>query len=65
MTDQIRVMVVDDEPEIRSAIDRYLSFQTELQDLLIIQAGTFNEALNLLEEQSPLIVLQDINLPDG
>ncbi|MEO5331420.1 MAG: response regulator [Magnetococcus sp. YQC-5] len=65
MTDHIRVMVVDDEAEIRNAIDRYLSFQTELQDLQIIQAGTFNEALTQLEEQSPLIILQDINLPDG
>lgn len=65
MTEQIRVMVVDDEAEIRHAIDRYLSFQTELQELEIIQAGSFDEALTRLEEQSPLIVLQDINLPDG
>ncbi|MBF0211996.1 MAG: response regulator [Magnetococcales bacterium] len=65
MTDPIRVMVVDDEAEIRHAIERYLAFQTELQDLVIIQAGTFEEALTRLEEQSPLIVLQDINLPDG
>lgn len=65
MTEQIRIMVVDDEAEIRNAIDRYLSFQTELGNLQIIQAGTFEEALNQLEEHSPLIILQDINLPDG
>ncbi|MBF0628258.1 MAG: response regulator [Magnetococcales bacterium] len=65
MSNPIRVMVVDDEPEIRNAIERYLSFQTDLGDGQILQAGTFNEALTLLEEQNPLIVLQDINLPDG
>ncbi|NGZ05980.1 MAG: response regulator [Magnetococcales bacterium] len=65
MIDSIRILIVDDEPEIRNAIERYMAFQSAFQEVEILQAGGFEEALARLEEFSPLIVLQDINLPDG
>ncbi|MBF0295789.1 MAG: response regulator [Magnetococcales bacterium] len=65
MNDPMRIMVVDDEPEIRGAIERYLAFQDDTGEVEIIHAGSFAEGLARLEESSPLIVLQDINLPDG
>lgn len=65
LTNKLNILVVDDEPEIRKSILRYLSFQTEMEDVVVHQAGSFTEAMEKLEEVHPLILLQDINLPDG
>lgn len=68
MTDvpqKLKILAVDDEPEILRSILRYLSFQPQFQDVAFEEAGTFEEALSKLEEVNPAIILQDINLPDG
>ncbi|MBF0380007.1 MAG: response regulator [Magnetococcales bacterium] len=62
---KIKLMIVDDEPEIQRSIGRFISFQPEMESVEIINASTFEEALKLLENETPLIILQDINLPDG
>ncbi|NGZ29072.1 MAG: response regulator [Magnetococcales bacterium] len=65
LTNKMNLLIVDDEPEIRKTIIRYLSFQTEMDDVILHEAGSFSEALEKLESVHPLIILQDINLPDG
>lgn len=62
---RMKIMVVDDEVEIQNSISRYLSFMPEFDDVDVITASGFDEALERLEKESPLIILQDINLPDG
>jgi DNA-binding NtrC family response regulator len=61
----MKLMVVDDEPEIVRSIMRYLSFHPSFAEIEIEEATTFEEALRILEENNPVIILQDINLPDG
>lgn len=63
--EKLRIMVVDDELEIQKMIGRYLAFQPEFADTDILYASSFNDAMEKLESLSPLVVLQDINLPDG
>ncbi|MEO5377629.1 MAG: response regulator [Magnetococcus sp. DMHC-6] len=62
---KLKIMIVDDEEIIQNSIDRFLAFQPQFQDAQIILASSFTEALDKVEEFSPLIILQDINLPDG
>lgn len=61
----IRVLVVDDEEEVGRSIMRYFSFFPGFEEVEFIHATHFQEALNLIETLKPLIVIQDINLPDG
>ncbi|HIJ85178.1 MAG: response regulator receiver protein [Magnetococcales bacterium] len=62
---KLKIMTVDDEPEIIKSIERFLRFQPQFTDVDFISAQSFDEALEKLENQSPAIVFQDINLPDG
>lgn len=63
--DFLKILVVDDEPEIQRVISRYLAFTVEFQDIRLSLAGSFYEAMQKIEEDPPHIVLQDLNLPDG
>lgn len=60
-----KVLIIDDEAEIRKSIGRYLAFLPEFKEVEILFASTFEEGLDIVEAKNPLVILQDINLPDG
>ncbi|MBF0107573.1 MAG: response regulator [Magnetococcales bacterium] len=62
---RLKIMTVDDEPEIIRSIERYLRFQPQFSEVVFIGANSFEEALVKLENENPAIIFQDINLPDG
>ncbi len=55
-----RVLVVDDEPQIRSILDAYL----RAEGFAVIQAATGAQALHVLRTDPPDLALLDIGLPD-
>jgi len=66
----LKVLVVDDEPGIRSGIERILRnysvgfpFMDEDFDFEILQASSGEEAIDLINEKKPDIVLLDNKLP--
>ncbi|KAA0251363.1 MAG: response regulator [Acidobacteria bacterium] len=56
-----RVLVVDDEPYIL----KILSFKLRLIGMLPFEATTSEEALRVVREERPDVVLLDISLPHG
>lgn len=54
----MRVLVVDDEPAVRSVVRR------ALDPIEVIEAGDGPSALSLLDEQSVDVVVLDVMLPD-
>lgn len=56
-----RVLVVDDEPYIL----KILSFKLRLIGLFPFEATTSEEALRLVREERPDVVLLDVSLPHG
>lgn len=63
MNEKIRVLIVDDIPETRENVRKLLQFETDLE--VIGHAGTGDEAIKLVEDQRPDVVLMDINMPDS
>lgn len=68
--DRLKVLVIDDEPGIRMAINRSLqNYVMQLPDLgstfafEVIEAGTGEEGLECLMSQKPDILLLDYKLP--
>lgn len=59
MAEKVRIVVVDDEPEIRNLLDEYLA----KQGYEVAQAADGKELRSLLEADTPDVVLLDINLP--
>jgi DNA-binding response OmpR family regulator len=55
-----KILVVDDEPDIRSAFSRY--FARSGHDVL--RAETGEEAVTLVRTERPSVVLLDLFLPD-
>ncbi|MBC7673723.1 MAG: sigma-54-dependent Fis family transcriptional regulator [Polaromonas sp.] len=55
-----KILIVDDEPDIRSVIGRY--FARSGHDVL--RAGTGEEAVLLVQAERPAVVLLDLFLPD-
>ncbi len=56
-----KVLVVDDEPAIRYTLAEALrgwGYQA-------LESGSVAEALELFDAEQPMVVLQDVNLPDG
>jgi two-component system KDP operon response regulator KdpE len=58
----MRVLIVDDEPDVIKVIS--MSFRMQQPAWEIISAEDGSEALNLLEQEHPDVVLLDIGLPD-
>lgn len=61
MSASIRVLVVDDEPAYRSAIQRTLTLMPECQLVGVCKDG--QEALDLALQDPPHVLLTDINMP--
>lgn len=61
MSSSIRVVVVDDEPAYRSAIQRTLTLMPECQLIGVCKDG--QEALDLALQDPPHVLLTDINMP--
>ncbi len=60
MTTPVRVLVVDDEPPIR----RFLRTSLSAQGYHVLEAETGGEALDLIDRNSPDVVVLDLGLPD-
>jgi two-component system KDP operon response regulator KdpE len=60
MSEGIRVLVVDDEPQIR----RFLRASLTGHDYQVIEAATGQEALNQVVSAKPDLVILDLGLPD-
>lgn len=61
MTARPRILVVDDEPQIR----RFLRAGLSTQGYEITEAATCGEALRLADIQKPDLMILDLGLPDG
>ncbi len=62
MTDQIRVLVVDDIPETRDHLTKLLSFESDIE--VVGSAASGREAIETAIKLLPDVVLMDINMPD-
>ncbi len=60
-TNQIRVLIVDDDPLVRSALNLMLGGQPDLA--VVAEAGDGREGLTAVREHSPDVVLMDIRMP--
>jgi two-component system, OmpR family, KDP operon response regulator KdpE len=58
----VKVLVVDDAPEVVDSVR--LGFAVQWREVDVIAAGTGKEALDLVEQESPDLVLLDVGLPD-
>ncbi|HEX2766216.1 MAG TPA: response regulator transcription factor [Candidatus Limnocylindria bacterium] len=58
----MKLLLVDDDPEIRTSVR--VGFEMQWRDVEILEATTGAEALRLVEEQRPDLVLLDIGLPE-
>ncbi|MEV6283047.1 response regulator transcription factor [Kribbella sp. NPDC051770] len=61
MTDQIRVLVADDQGVIRTGLAMILDHEPDLTT--VAQAGDGEEALRLIDQFDPDVVLMDIRMP--
>ena len=61
MTEQIRVVIVDDIAETREHLTKLLSFESDIE--VIGAAGSGEEAVELTGKLQPDILLMDINMP--
>ena len=57
----MRILVVDDEPDVVESVR--LGFTLQWRDVEVLGAGTGEQALDVVEEQRPDIVLLDVGLP--
>ncbi|PZX54162.1 response regulator [Algoriphagus chordae] len=56
-----RILVIDDEPEIRALLSRFLG----RIGFSVLAAGTLKEGRKMFNESQPELVFLDVNLPDG
>lgn len=56
-----RVLIIEDEPNLRSSMARGLS---RLEGVEVVDSGTLGGALALIDERAPRVILSDIDLPD-
>lgn len=61
MTDKIRVVIADDEPSYRSALQKTLTLMAECEILDVCKDG--QEALDVCLSDPPDVLLTDINMP--
>ncbi len=62
MTDQIRVLIVDDIPETRDHLTKLLGFEADVD--VVGAAASGSEAVEMAGKLLPDVVLMDINMPD-
>lgn len=62
MTDQIRVLIVDDIPETRDHLAKLLGFEKDVE--VVGAAASGAEALEMAAKLHPDVVLMDINMPE-
>jgi DNA-binding NarL/FixJ family response regulator len=58
----INVVIVDDHPMIREGLRKLLGDEPDI--VILAEAGTGQQALDIAREMQPDVVLLDINLPD-
>jgi DNA-binding response OmpR family regulator len=58
----VKVLVVDDAPEVVDSVR--IGFAVQWREVDVVSAGTGKEALDLVEHESPDLVLLDVGLPD-
>jgi DNA-binding response OmpR family regulator len=58
----VNVLVVDDAPEVVDSVR--FGFAVQWREVDLLSAGTGKEALELVERESPDLVLLDVGLPD-
>lgn len=61
MADRIKVMIVDDIAETREQLRKLLSFDPDVE--VVAMVGTGEEAVEVVPQAFPDIILMDINLP--
>lgn len=61
MTETLRVLVVDDEPQIR----RFLRVSLSAENISVIEAASIAEARLALRSDKPDLMILDLGLPDG
>ena len=59
---EIRVLIVDDDPLVRSALSHFVSRDAEIQ--VIGEAETGLEAIAFLEHDTPDVVMMDVQMPE-
>ena len=63
MTSAIRTVVIDDHPLFREGVANALSLDSQIT--VVAQGASFDEALALVKQHLPDVVLLDISLPDA
>lgn len=59
---QIRALIIDDSSVMRKIVERMLR-QAGLESMIVHEAGSGNEGLELLKEKKVDLILSDINMP--
>jgi two-component system KDP operon response regulator KdpE len=58
----VKILVVDDAPEVVDSVR--LGFAVQWREVDVVSAGTGQQAMDLVERESPDLVLLDVGLPD-
>jgi two-component system KDP operon response regulator KdpE len=61
MTETLRVLIVDDEPQIR----RFLRVSLSAEGMQVFEAASLAEAQSALRSDKPDLMILDLGLPDG
>jgi DNA-binding NarL/FixJ family response regulator len=59
----VRILIVEDDPRVRTALRRFLSASDEID--VVGDAGTRDSALRLAEDLMPAVALVDVHLPNA